>query len=184
MRKLRMAKKSRAIDTRFLKHPLTIAIIVIRVSFALYMFISPIWGYLLTVIWDYLDAVVLLHIEHVSRKQYHYVDKNLDFVYFTVMLIIGFTTSARVPLLVLFLYRLIGHVLFMRTGADVYFVLFPNFFEIVFVWVVLGQVIGFSSNLDSSFYWSWLIVLFLAKEIHEFSLHYLWANYLVQKEIT
>lgn len=164
------------IDREFLTHPLTISIIIIRTLAALLMFVSPLWGYIWTVVWDYLDAPLLLYVVKVSRKQYHYLDKNLDFVYFTVMLIIGFSTYAASVLVLLFLFRLIGHYLFMRTHRLVFFVLFPNFFEVLFVWSVLG--------LEHMLYWQWLIVLFLLKEVHEIGLHYVWANYLTRRGIT
>ena len=66
-----------------------------------------------------------------------------------------------------FLYRFVGFVGFMRTNKRVYFIFFPNLFDMAFLWMLL-----FSPATP----WVWLALLFFAKEVHEFILHYWWPH--------
>lgn len=168
----------RRLSFLFLWHPLSIFVLIARIFFALYMFVSPVWGYIWTVAFDYVDAIVWLHTLHISKAQYQYVDKILDFVYFLVMLVIGSQYGVFFPLVVLFVYRLIGQVIFMKNQDVRTFVFFPNVFELLFVWTVLGTITEFTNGMTAGETRIWILVLFLIKEGHEIFLHYVLPKYL------
>lgn len=164
-------KKHPQQSSSYFTHPLTLLVIFLRVGAALSLFLVPVEGYIATVVFDWVDAMILLHIVHITRKQYQYFDKMLDLVSFVAMLLVGIRYGMFWPLLFFFVYRLIGYWLYMRTHDQRYFVYFPNFFEVVFLWTVVGKAMGITDHLVPSAYWTWLVVLFLLKELHEAYIH-------------
>lgn len=122
---MKKRRKANSIDLSFVWNPLSLIVILARVASALYILVSPVWGYIWTVLFDYIDAIVFLHVQGISRRQYHYVDKNLDFVYFAVMLVVDSKYGLFIPLSLLLLYRLIGQYLYLQTHKITTFIFFP-----------------------------------------------------------
>ena len=155
------------IQTTLSWHPLTIATLLIRVSLALYILVHPLWGFLWSMVFDYLDSQILIHVVRMNRMTYQRWDKCVDWCAYATQLVVAARYGFFVPFLFLFLYRFVGFVGFMRTNKRVYFIFFPNLFDMAFLWMLL-----FSPATP----WVWLALLFFAKEVHEFILHYWWPH--------
>jgi hypothetical protein len=102
--------------------------IVLRLAAALLIFIAPLEGILLSFIFDHLDSYLWAY-SGLTKKEYHEIDKPLDFLTYIPELLVVIDTPIRLLALFLFLYRTLGHVLYSMTGNHKIFLLFPNFFE-------------------------------------------------------
>jgi hypothetical protein len=111
-------------------------IVLLRVSAALSMFFWPLLGFVLVLSMDFIDGYILKHRVGFSPEQYHRIDKPLDWFDYTVMLIIGLRIEFSLLLIMFFIFRLVGQVFYMRSKNPRYFILFPNLFEIVYLWII------------------------------------------------
>jgi hypothetical protein len=152
-------------------------VIFTRILFALYILINPLWGFIWTTVFDHFDSYILKHKEGMSWWEYHMLDKYLDWVSYITMLIAGFQYGVIYILVALLAFRLVGQLMFMRTRKTIYFLLFPNLYEMAFLWFVLVQKVLFydGGGLSQSV---WLFILFIVKETQEAWLHFIWPNYL------
>lgn len=146
--------------------------VVLRLGAAAYIFFQPLAGMLASFFMDWFDSYLLIQRAGISRAKYHELDKNLDQVWSVVMLIAGWNTPYRMVLVVLYLYRLLGHAAFLLSHDIHVFLFFPNVFEFAFFWfVALVPWIGTFSVHNS---WLILILLTMLKLVQEVSLHYIW----------
>lgn len=107
---------------------LQIVIVILKVAISLLMLWFPfigVWGnYLL----DVIDGDILLSLG-MSDTLYQTVDKSADLLSYVFMLILGLRWRIRKTTIILFIYRLIGQVLFFVTRDELMFVFFQNFLE-------------------------------------------------------
>ncbi|MBI2011947.1 hypothetical protein HYS91_04215 [Candidatus Daviesbacteria bacterium] len=105
-------------------------IIVISLKFLIppLMLIFPfysLWGnYFL----DVVDGDILLSLG-MSAVTYQVIDKFADFISYIFMLILGLRWQIKKIIVILFIYRIIGQVLFFITGNELVFFYFQNFLE-------------------------------------------------------
>lgn len=170
-------EREEPISLTFLKDPLVWAVTLVRAVEALYIFVNPFWGTLWSMVLDILDAQVLLHLAGITRKQYQLWDKNVDWFVYVVELSVGASYGVYLPLFLLLFWRFLGQFMFLRTHNKTVFVFFPNFFEVAFLWLVMFHPVRATIQLTQSQPWGWLIVLLIAKQIHEFILHYMAEKY-------
>lgn len=156
---------------RFIFHPFALTIALARFFAAIYIAVNPLWGYVWTVVLDWLDGTLLVFLLKIRWREYHYLDKNLDVISYVIMLSVGVRYGAFWPLALLLTFRFIGHILFLRTGEVRYYIYFPNLFEAYFIWAVLGKIVDVTPNLSSSAFWTVLFGLFVLKEFQEVYLH-------------
>jgi len=152
-------------------------VIVLRLLAAFYIYFNPLRGFIWTMLIDWWDCYFFKHRARMSWQEYHELDKYLDWVSYLVMLVTSVRYGSFVILFALLLFRLIGQALFLKKKKTIYFLLFPNMFEMAFLWFVILKGLFNVSGSD----WIWLIILFVVKELQEIYLHYLWPRYLKTK---
>lgn len=88
----------------------------------------PFYGLWGNYILDIVDGDILMGLG-LTDKTYQTIDKFADLVSYVFMLLLGMRWRIRKTIIVLFVYRLIGQVLFFLTGDERVFLLFQNFLE-------------------------------------------------------
>lgn len=144
--------------------PVVWAVTIARLLIALYIFVNPLWGVILSMIADWVDSQILIHGIGITRAQYQLWDKNVDWFAYVVELTVAASYGVYLPFFLLLFWRFIGQFMFLRTHKRWMFVLFPNFFEVIFLWFILfypDRPLG------------WLIAIVIGKQLHEIGLHVL-----------
>lgn len=144
----------------------------LRVIGALFIFFQPLIGIIISYFLDWFDSYLLIQRAGISRAQYHMLDKNLDEFWSVIMLIVGWHTPFVGLLAGLFVYRLIGHLVYLATNDTRIFLLFPNVFDFVFLWFVALR--PWVSVASAMYFWQVIIVLTGLKVIQEIVLHWIW----------
>ena len=157
-------------------HPLFWVVALVRIISALYILVNPLWGFFWSLFFDYFDAFVWMHMLGMTRKIYYRIDKIFDWIAYITMFIVGIQYGYEWILLPFLVYRFIGQFLNYLLGDGKLFVFFPNLFEAVFLWLIVGRRFGF--NLFSPDYLKWLFILFIIKEIQEFWIYHIWPAHL------
>jgi hypothetical protein len=134
-----------------------------RLLAAFYIFIAPLPGMILTIVFDFFDGRIFAFTGAMDREQYHRWDKVLDMAGYVVELIVVLRYGVWWPFTILFLWRLVGYIAFVIVGKSWVFLLAPNIFEAAVLWVFLFY---------PSQPWNWLWVFIVAKYIQEWSLHW------------
>ena len=140
------------------------------------------WAVILIDMADYhmvnLLSLVGLSLDLPGISNYQVFDKALDQVYMIVFLIVAlrWQTTARSVALSLFLFRLVGILIFAVTGFRVVLLVFPNVFELWFLFVASlphwrPQFTFSRRNVTLA-----LIPITVLKEIQEFALHGYWFH--------
>lgn len=169
-------KQDEEISLTFLKHPVVWAVTIARLLIALYIFINPLWGVIWSIVADIADSLVLLHGIGITRPQYHLWDKNVDWFAYVVELSVAASYGLYLPFFLLLFWRFLGQFMFMHTHKKWMFVLFPNYFEMVFLWLVIFYPNGGLVSWPTGPILTWLIVFIIGKQIHEFLLHLFTPN--------
>lgn len=108
----------------------------------------------------------------------HYaeLDKVLDSYYLALELIVAFgwrNPWTRIPAVLLFIYRVVGVVLFETTGARIFLFLFPNMFENWWLYVVIVK--KWWERIEPHNWrtvWVPMLILLVPKMIQEYILHF------------
>ncbi len=154
-------------------HQRTVLVVTfVRLVAALSLFYWPLWGFVVVVLLDWFDSYIVIHRLGFSRVEYQRWDKLVDWASQLVMVVMGSMHGLGVAMILLLLYRLIGHFVFIKTGNTKYFILFPNLIEPAFLWWVALPTFtswsGFTAVIDDT---TGLFILFVLKEIHEVVVH-------------
>ena len=160
-------------DEQFLKKPLVIVTLLVRLLTALYILFDPFWGVVLSMFFDTFDNRVLLRKAKMDRGEYTVIDKRVDWVSYMVMLYVASFTDVFPVLLILLAFRFIGQLLFERTKNERYLVYFPNFFELAFfAFVSISYQFGVSL-INNIYIW---IMIFAVQIAREYLLHIYWPT--------
>ena len=117
-------------------------ILVTRIASAIYIFFNPILGFILSSFFDWFDWYILENRTRVfTTSEYQHWDKNVDWYMYTFMLLAGVKYGHFNILLVLFLFKLIGHLIYLKTRNRRIFILFPNLLEGAFVWYIVLKLL-------------------------------------------
>lgn len=81
---------------------------------------------------DVVDGDILLSLG-MSDSFYQTIDKVADYFTYIIMLIVGLKWNVRKLIIILFIYRTIGQVLFFTTGNELSLFYFQNFLEPLFM---------------------------------------------------
>ena len=165
------------ISLNFLKHPMVWVVTIARLLIALYIFINPFWGVLWSMVADWVDSQVLLHGVGITRPQYQLWDKNVDWFAYVVELSVASSFGLYLPFFLLLFWRFLGQFMFVRTHKRWMFVFFPNFFEMIFLWLVIFYPHGGLVSWPTGHTLTWLIVFIVGKQIHELLLHFIAPKY-------
>ena len=158
-------------------------LVIIAIRMVLPLLILRYWlvGALIAMFIDMVD-VIMIELVGLGGFGGHYAetDKLLDSYYYVLELIIAFGWAnpwARIPAVLLFVYRLIGAVIFEFTGAHIWLFIFPNLFENWWLYVVVVMK-WFPSVVPSG----WkntlvpLVLLLIPKMAQEYLLHFAEAH--------
>lgn len=143
-----------------------LSVIILRLLSSFSMFLSPFWGFIAYVTIDFFDSYILVDYLKLSKNQYDKIDKILDFTGYIVMLIISVQNPNFLLLFCFFLLRLIGQIVYMFNDKEIDFIIFPNFFEVMFLYFVLLKIPSINTHLF------WFISIFIIVYIREIWLHY------------
>lgn len=145
-------------------------VIFLRILTAIFILINPLWGFVMYVIFDYLDAYFLKHFAGMGWNSYQQLDKKIDIIGLLAMVYWGYLVGDFAPFFGFLVYRLVGEIVFFYSKKQSILLFFPNFIEPYFVWRILIP------NSSRSFVL--LVILFMFQILREYVLHVFWPNYL------
>lgn len=105
------------------------------------MLIWPLFGLWGNYILDVVDGDILMSLG-MPNELYQTIDKSADLVSYLFMLLLGLRWQIRKTIIFLFIYRVIGQILFFITGNEIVFFYFQNFLEplmLVYVLIVFRK---------------------------------------------
>jgi len=145
-------------------------IFILRILVAPLIFVWPLLSIILSVFLDLIDADFAYKL--ISKKLYEIVDKNLDLWWFANIMIYAYINypDYRIYLLILFIYRFIGQLIYYVSKNRKILIFFPNFFEWIFFLIFFGKNFD-PSILNGQKYYLFLITIFITKIFHEWFLH-------------
>jgi hypothetical protein len=158
-----------------LEHPWVLLVIVFRAAAAIYIFINPVWGFIWTCLFDFLDWQILKRGMHYTAGMYQQLDKPLDWIGYAVEYVVGFSLGFGVLLTMLLIHRFIGQVLYAKTNRRIWFIVFPNLFEIAFLWYIVLPYAGVV--IDAHKEWLWYLIGI--KIIQEMIVHIITPKYYI-----
>lgn len=101
------------------------------------MLFWPLFGLWGNYILDIVDGDILMSLG-MSNGLYQTIDKSTDLVSYFFMLILGLRWQIRKTIIFLFIYRIIGQILFFITGNEIVFFYFQNLLEpLMLIYVLL-----------------------------------------------
>jgi hypothetical protein len=145
----------------------------------------PFAGSLLAIAADAVD-IIIFQLTDFPSIGYHRADKLLDVYYISLEAIVAqrWESLPRWTASVLFVYRVVGTMLYEFTGARVLLVVFPNLFEFFFVFFAAVREFWPAYELTPRRTAAWLLVLLAPKMAQEYALHYAkWLDNLVAVDI-
>lgn len=150
-----------------------LVIAVVRIAGSLPVLRWPLAGGILAVLVDLSDLLMRDTLDLGGVPDYQGLDKWLDQVYMACFLLVAlrWAGAERRVAIGLYLYRLVGFVLFELTGDRGLLLFFPNVFEFWFL------AVAFIHRVRPGFAWTparlaaALVVLTGLKELHEWALH-------------
>ena len=150
-------------------------IILLKILVPFSMLKFPLFGLWGNYFLDVVDGDILLSLG-LTDQTYQFIDKLADLVSYIFMLILGLRWSIKRTILVLFIYRFIGQILFFMTGNELVFLYFQNFLEPL---MMIYALILFKQKLEKRtfevykkyFFLIWAIVL-IYKIWNEWYLHF------------
>jgi hypothetical protein len=156
--------------------------VVLRIIIPFGVFFYPFPTAVLMVLLDWVDGVFFRQTKF-SNRQYNNFDKALDFYWYAVSLIYAVNNLSYKSLLVLFFaIRTMGQLLFFWLKNDKVFILFPNIYENLFIFLAFVKDFpSYTYLLDTTFFWKIFLVLAIAKLIQEVYAHL--YSYKVNKKI-
>jgi len=160
-----------------LNHPLVWAVTLARLLAACYILVNPFWGTVLSVIFDYLDGRFLLGLLEIKWLKYQLWDKVLDWLTYLAELAVTVRYGVFWPMLLLLAYRTVGQILLFKYQRTIFFVIFGNYFEMAFFWLLLFHPQIELIDLRAPQPWNILALFFLFKLFNELYLHYWWPLY-------
>ncbi len=107
---------------------LQVIIILLKVLIPASMLKFPLFGLWGNYFLDVADGDILLSLG-MSDAIYQIIDKSMDFISYIFMLVLGWRWSIRKVVVVLFIYRSIGQILYFALGNELIFFYFQNFLE-------------------------------------------------------
>jgi hypothetical protein len=152
--------------------PEILVIAAIRIAGSLPVLRWPLAGGILAVLVDLSDLLLRDILDLGGVGDYQTLDKWLDQVYLATFLIVALRWAGwpRRIAVALYVYRLVGFVVFELTGQRALLLVFPNVFEL---WFLLVAAVGADrvAGWSATTYAAVLIVLTAVKEVQEWAIH-------------
>ncbi|MBM04653.1 MAG: hypothetical protein CL766_07735 [Chloroflexi bacterium] len=150
-----------------------IIIIIFRLIGSFAVFIHPFYGAISVILIDFSDLILMNFLKLGGVSNYQTLDKILDISYMITFLIImlRFNKRERYIGYSLFIYRIIGVIIYEISKSRIILFIFPNFFE---VWIIGISALNLSKNhsrLTKKNIYLLIIPLFAIKIFQEYILH-------------
>lgn len=114
-----------------------IILIVLKIAIPATMLIFPLFGMWGNYLLDIIDGDLLQGLG-ISDNLYQTIDKTTDLISYFFMLALGLRWHIRKTIIILFVYRFIGQILFFTTRNEMVFFFFQNFLEpLMLIYVLL-----------------------------------------------
>lgn len=138
-------------------------ILLLKVLIPASMLIAPVFGLWGNYLLDIVDGDILQALG-LSDSLYQTVDKSADLISYVFMLLLGLRWHIKKTIIILFIYRLIGQILFFTTHNESVFFYFQNFLEplmLVYVLLIWKQKSEKSAFVTYKNHWKliWTIVI-------------------------
>jgi hypothetical protein len=148
-----------------------LVVLVVRLTVPLLIFKRPLLGGALSFVADAADLVAFNVFGFPG--DYQRLDKGLDLYYLSIEMLVALRWAAlpRAVAGSLFAWRVLGAVLFEVTGDRWVLLVFPNLFEMWWLFVVIAGLNRPDANLTWRRAAFWLVVLLVPKLAHEYVLH-------------
>jgi hypothetical protein len=152
-----------------------IIVCLLRLLVPLTIFKYPLWGTVASLIIDGLDVVIAFFLGATNMEGYHNIDKVLDVYYlsFAFLVSMKWDKMAKITSMSLFIYRIIGVILFEITQIRLFLFIFNNLFENFFIFEAARQKYFPKFKLTVKRLVIALLILLIPKMIQEYILHYL-----------
>lgn len=152
-----------------------IIVIALRLLLPLFIFRYRITGALISMAADALDVVTITFLNAGEFSSYHTTDKYLDMYYLSIEGYVSLSwknTLAKKTSIVLFVWRVVGFVLFEFTHMRTLLFFFPNLFENFFLFYIFNKKFA-KKDLVSSKKSLFIIlaILLVPKLAQEYFLH-------------
>lgn len=148
-------------------------IAAVRIAGSLFVLRWAFVGGIVAVFVDLSDLFLKNYLDLGGVSDYQSFDKWLDLVYMATFLIVAlrWTGLTRRVAVGLFVFRIVGDIVFETTHTRAVLLAFPNVFEFWFVFVAARDRFkpGYEITLRRAVIW--LLVLTAAKEAQEYALH-------------
>lgn len=149
-------------------------VLILRIFLPLLFFKWPFGASLANFILDSIDGDLLTR-WGIGTNVYQIVDKSLDYFAYIVMFIIGSKWAIKKEIIVVFLIRTIGQILFFSTGNEIFFFFFPNFLGPLFIFFAFLLVVK-KSEAYLFYKKNWVFIwggIFVYKFLNEWLVHVL-----------
>jgi len=157
----------------------SISVIILRVLASLLIYIQPLLGIMIYVLFDSYDTLLLEDIGGMTYMEYERLDKIVDSATFLILLPLGLKYGNFAVLVALLIFRLVGTLIFYVKKKEYYLILFPNFFvSYLFLTIVLKEIV--SEPVGKSLYFVAMILLVFFQLSLEILYHYVYPHYLRQ----
>lgn len=154
------------------KQGIIVTVTAARIAAALLIFFNPVGGILLSILFDFLDGRVFAAYHVMNREEYHKWDKVWDVFGYVVEMIVVLRYGYWWPFALLFVWRIVGYIAFVRTGKSWVFLLCPNIFEVAVLWLFYFYPVPTKQfTISQSTVW-WLVILVTVKILQEWDLHW------------
>jgi hypothetical protein len=157
----------------------TVLFVAFRVATSLPVVRWPLAGGLLAIAGDLADLLLRDLVDLGGIGDYQLLDKACDQVYLALFLVVALRWQGveRRVAVALYLYRLLGSIVFALTGERAVLLLFPNVFEPWFLFVAAAHYLAATHHLPGPLRWTparvaaVLAVLTALKLVQEWALH-------------
>lgn len=148
--------------------------IIARIFFPLLILRYPLAGGILAIILDNLDWHIKTLFGISPVGDYQLIDKGLDMFYLSLLFIVALRFKnllIKRILIGLFVYRLIGFILFEITHLRFLLMVFPNVFENFFFFYLIVKSIAKEPKVSWPEVVVFLLTVTIPKLAHEYSIH-------------
>lgn len=147
-------------------------ILLLRLVVPIFILRFPLVAFIMSLHLDAADHQYFNVLNHPQFQSYQLLDKLLDTYMLTFALIVASgwkEATARRLAFISYFYRLLGVFLYLRQPNPLYFFIFPNFFEIFFLFYLLFRLVQKQAPLflNSRSYLVIIPLLLFPKILHE-----------------